>query len=424
MIGYDDFFYLFLKPKKNVKEELESDAIVEGQWKNLFQLKLDFLFWDVDSFTFFLEKYAEKIGIDYFLANYIAKDESVQEKTGEIEWRKEKWRFSKIKIQTKDYTNLYVGKDIVFSAEKRKMYPFFAIVGTSGSGKTTLLLQYLLNILFSTQTKKIFFFDTQKTFQNDLFEIIKPLYAKKIEIFAKNEKIQIFDEKTFFVDEYTMVEFINFLFEEEGVLEKTEKEEILDYAGELNFSELKKHIEKKLERMKEEKKLITKYQQKKKILSNLLYILEKVKIIEEPVEYNTKINIFQFEEEILYELLLFSLSEQIKKELKEKKGKETWIFFDETEKYLSNEKYQEFLTKIMREKRQFGLRVFATLNTVDQENLSVLRNLFSTKIYRTPDGIFKQQENWKEYVPKKDEIAVLNNEGLKKTKTDLFFFDL
>ena len=427
LVEYGNEQYLVGKiQKKRIENEdlddIESHIAFLDQKTNLAFFYHTFLLVpDRDYFDFVFREYFENLFFDTFISKIMKKEEIQEkmEKTMKYEFRP---KFKKIEIQRIDWNNLYFTREFFFSPEKRKQYPFFLIVGTSGSGKTTYLLHFLVNMIFSNISKNIVFFDTQKTFQTDLRKYLKDEYKQKLDLYIRNS--YLIDENSFYLSSQQIYEILNVILENQNILEEREKNEMLGLVENMDFEEIKRTIEEKLEELKQ-KRLTSRFLERKNILENVYSILFAVKETDiNPFEevLQKKFILVQFQNEIFYFVYFYFFLEEMKKRLREKTGKEFWLFFDETEKYISFEYIRESLMRLLREKRQYGLRVVATANTVDTENLQKLRQMFSVLVYRSPDGYLKQTEGWKN-IDFEKETALLTAGKLEKVERNLLLFN-
>ena len=260
---------------------------------------------------------------------------------------------------------LYLCEDCCLSYKERKSNSYYLLLGSAGSGKTFTLMHMLFNVLLSKQFERVIFFDTQKVF-DDYYAKLKDNYKEIIEKMREkyNLKIIVVNERNLFLSEIDLINAINYILESKGVVSVKEKQQTLlgvrlketkninEFISRLDF------LVSKLEREKDYKEIW-----KLELTKQLLNIVKSIKIKEMSFfDYltNNYLLVLQFDNVLYYDMLVYLFLSKLYNELHNREAKETWLFLDETQKYIGSETIQQMFEKLMSEKRQHGFRVVFT----------------------------------------------------------------
>jgi hypothetical protein len=201
---------------------------------------------------------------------------------------------------------------------------------------------------------------------NDYYAKLKENYKEIIEKMREkyNLKIIVINEQNLFLSEIDLINAINYILESKGVISVKEKQQTLlgvrlketkninEFISRLDF------LVTKLEREKDYKEIW-----KLELTKQLLNIVKNVKVKEMSFfDYltNNYLLVLQFDNVLYYDMLVYLFLSKLYNELHNRDAKETWLFLDETQKYLQSETIQNMFEKLMSEKRQYGFRVVFT----------------------------------------------------------------
>lgn len=325
---------------------------VLGEIENFYSLSLDILK------DFSLSDLRTALGN---FSNSIALFKQMLTKEKENEEFSKIFRFDLFKPKIENYYDyIFLNSSYKISISSLSQNPYFCILGSPGSGKSFLLMHILFNIILSRKYKRIIFFDTQQLFEEYLKKL-KPNYFEKITKTKEIYPFYLITEDTLFINEIELYNLLNFLLEKENLTTAQEKKRVIginikDKTKEEILEELK--IEKEnYEKLKDYKEL-----QRLNFLNNLIEFVENIKIREYSLfeEIEKGIFIFSFQNLFYYEIISFLFFKELQKKLYNKNEKETFLFLDETQKYLNSPLILYDLIKLMQEKRQFGFRLFYT----------------------------------------------------------------
>jgi len=288
-----------------------------------------------------------------------------------------------------DFSKLYLANNVELSKEDRKINSYFCILGSAGSGKTFTLMHYLFNILLSNDYDKVIFFDTQHLF-NDYYNMLIDAYRNVLNKMLQKKKLLIINENNIFLSEEDLINAINFVLESNKIISSKEKQATLlnislSHIKDLN--ELKSVLQHKYSEIKKKKdfKELYKLEIVKDIL-NLLYTIQVKDYSFYDLLTKDYILVLQFDNVRMYEILAYLYLNKLYDELKDRDSKETFLFLDETQKYLQSELIQEILIRLMQEKRQYNLKVFYTALTY--ENVKELIRYTQTLILNDLSDIY------------------------------------
>jgi len=344
------------KDNSDANEIIESYVI--NKWKNFYELDLSLLE------DYKLEDLRQVFGV---IDNSLMLFKQLVGEKNEKQKLKKEFTFTTVAELERAFrfNCLYLGEDYCLNKEERKFKSYYLSLGSAGSGKTFTLLHSLFNIFFSREWSRIIFFDTQKTFNlyySKLREKYRELFRKLVEKY--DIKVLVVNEKSIFLSETDLINAINYILEAKGLVSREEKQKTL--MG-IRLGEVKsvEDLKLKLTRLISywEKKKDYKEMWRLELAKELLEIVKSITVKDLSFfDYLTKnyLIVLQFDNVLYYDMLSFLFFEKLYKELREREEKETWLFLDETQKYLQSEIIQQLLGRLMREKRQFGLRVMFT----------------------------------------------------------------
>jgi len=416
----DEYFWLYVASdylfyEKILELNLQEKLKVEGEWKIIDKDKgievktvaRDLLLITVDKGSvllgtqqlknylelenYILEDYGKFIQLDLSLLN----DYSIEElntiiQTGVFSERalfkrffinKEEQRkkrkhlrieFLTYKVEEIDFNKLL---NLDISVSDRTLSNF-VLVGGTGSGKTFTLFHLLFNVALSDKAKRIIVFDTQHLF-NEYFSKLKEEYFN---VLKEKWKVLVINEKNLFLSEIAIINAVNFLLESWGFLESKAKKSLLSFS----LSDVK-DVNDLLVRLQE---LISYLENKKDFkeiwkiekLKKLVDVLAKVRV--KDYSFYSLLGekyfiVLQFDSIELYELMVYLFLNNLYKQLTNRKDKETYLFLDETQKYLESEYIQQFIIKLLQEKRQYGLHsVWTSIKYSDLSELNKYAHLF------------------------------------------------
>ena len=237
-----------------------------------------------------------------------------------------------------------------------------ASVGVTGGGKTHTLNLMLLQILFSNDFKRIIYFDTQNSFERNVMYNVSPIYANRVSQLQENYfKV---DETNFYLNEVDFVNAINFLMESKGYTSSSDKASLLkgiEYEEAETFREIVKEILHEQRTTLSVSKELEKLEDIDMILSFLNKINIKKTSLFDDLESNNKFFlILSFKDSFFYEVSTYLYLQRLKDLLYDAEDKRTFLFADETQKYLSSRFLKKILLDLVKEKRQYGFRFFYT----------------------------------------------------------------
>ncbi|MDA3856619.1 MAG: hypothetical protein PF569_10275 [Candidatus Woesearchaeota archaeon] len=237
-----------------------------------------------------------------------------------------------------------------------------ASVGSTGSGKTYTLNLLLLQILFGGNFRRIIYFDTQNSFNETMMNNINPIYQNKCN-YLQEGYFQITD-KNFYLSELDFVMSVNFLLEVKGYGGADAKASVVqvEYDNHETFKQAVSEILK----IEKEKLSVFKDLNKLEDLDAIDKFMKKVKIrksgsIFDDLETRKQFfAIFTFQDTFFYEVACYLYLQKFKDILYSRDDKCTYLFADETQKYLGGAFLKKILLDLVKEKRQFGFRFFYT----------------------------------------------------------------
>jgi len=283
----------------------------------------------------------------------------------EKDLNKQKNVINKLKFNTLnvlDLTNkIYFCDNFQITRKRLESEPYFCVLGGVGSGKTFMLNHILFNTIKFFDYKYVFYFDTQSTFNDYAKKFRYKLEENKIFIINEENKIKLTIEEIYL--------FISFYLEKHKMLEDFKDIDIYNLEFE-DILKVFKNKELELYKLKDYKS-IRKYEILKD-LNELLNCIEesKISLFETILIKTNSVFIFQFKTNIFYELISYFLFDYLYKSLYNRKDKETFLFLDETQKYLESNIIKQKLIKLMQEKRQYKFRMFYTsLNYETAKNI-------------------------------------------------------
>lgn len=229
------------------------------------------------------------------------------------------------------------------------------------SGKTFTLNLLLLQIIFGGNFKRIIYFDTQDSFKHNIMNNVNPIYLNRVKYLQDNYfKIT---ESSFYLSELDFVMCINFLLETKGYSSGEAKGSVVGVEYD-EYEEFKQAVQDLL--YKEKTKLsVMKDLNKLEDLESIERFMKKVKVksgsIFDDLEARKQFFvIFSFQDSLFYEVSTYLYLQKLKDILYSREDKNTYLFTDETQKYLSSAFLRKILLDLVKEKRQFGFRFYFT----------------------------------------------------------------
>jgi hypothetical protein len=252
---------------------------------------------------------------------------------------------------TKFNNSLIFNEDFYITEKERVSNCYYLLLGGVGSGKSYLLNHMLFNVLKTCKFDYVFYFDTQKLFneyQNKVkYDIDKPIYIIREQKFNMSFKEIIF-LASYFLEKFHIMNkraFTQIDLREINSLDEL-REELNDYIEKIENTKDWKEV-RDLEILKSLQNLLNNVRESEVSLMDFL-------------RNNEGAYIIQFDKVVLYEAFCLYLKDFLYEHLYTRNKPETWLFFDETQKYMSSETIEEQIEVLLEEKRQFGLRVVAT----------------------------------------------------------------
>ena len=282
------------------------------------------------------------------------------------ETKKEEETFKKVfffsKLEEKPLNQIVFNKDYSVKFESLKSNPYFALFGSAGSGKSFLLFHLLLNVLLSEKWERIYVYDTQNLF-SEYVNRLKYNYFKRLKKIQEQKGIYVVNEINLYLTETEIINGLNLLLEEKGLISAEEKRKTLTLnISNKSIKEIKQEVKQKIKELQNRKDF--KSLKVLELLKDVFLFLEIVKVkttsIFETEAFLNGVFVFQFQKPFFYAFISYVLFSELENILYNRKQKETFLFFDETQKYLESELLTEKLINLMKEKRQYGLRIFYT----------------------------------------------------------------
>jgi hypothetical protein len=257
----------------------------------------------------------------------------------------------------------YVGEEETFNMEVEDNHTYIANeFHNFNSGKTYTLNLLLLQILFGGNFRRIIYFDTQNSFNETMMNNVNPIYLNRGS-YLKDNYFQVTDDN-FYLNELDFVMSVNFLLEVKGYGGADAKASVVrvEYDDHESFklavSEILKDEKNKLSVFKDLNKLedldaIDKFMRKVKIR-------KQGSIFDDLETRNQFFAVFTFQDTFFYEVACYLYLQKFKDILYNRYDKNTYLFADETQKYLGGAFLKKILLDLVKEKRQFGFRFFYT----------------------------------------------------------------
>ena len=230
------------------------------------------------------------------------------------------------------------------------------------SGKTYTLNLLLLQILFGGNFRRIIYFDTQNSFNETMMNNVNPIYMNRCK-YLNDNYFQITDEN-FYLNELDFVMSVNFLLEVKGYGGADAKASVVkvEYDDHESFKQAVSEI------LSIEKNKLSVFKDLNKLedLDSIDKFMKKVKIrkqgsIFDDLETRKQFfAIFTFQDTFFYEVACYLYLQKFKDILYNREDKYTYLFADETQKYLGGAFLKKILLDLVKEKRQFGFRFFYT----------------------------------------------------------------
>jgi len=282
------------------------------------------------------------------------------------ETKKEEEEFKKIfyfsRLEEKPLNQIILNKDYAVKFESLKNNPYFALFGSAGSGKSFLLFHILFNVLLSNKFKRIYVYDTQNLF-SEYINRLKYNYFKRLKFIQEQKGIYAINETNLYLTETEIINGLNLMLEEKGLISAEEKRKMLTLnISNKSIDEIKREVKQKIKELENRKDF--KSLKVLELLKNVLLFLNVVKVeptsIFETEAFLNGVFVFQFQKPFFYSFISYILFNELESILYKRNQRETFLFFDETQKYLESDLLTEKLINLMKEKRQYGLRVFYT----------------------------------------------------------------
>jgi len=309
------------------------------------------------------------------------------------ETKKEEEQFKKIfyfsRLEEKPLNAIIFNKDFQIAFSELKNNPYWVLFGSAGSGKSFLLFHILLNVILSGDYKAIYVYDTQDLFKEHIKKL-KFNYFKRLEKIKEQKGIYKITESNLYLTEEEVINALNLLLEEKGLITEEEKRKTLKLnISNKNVNEIKQELKLKIKEM--EKRKDFKSLSILELYKELYNFLDTLKIRDyslfESEIIDSSIIVFSFKSSYIYSFISYLLLNDLYNSLRNRKQKQTFLFFDETQKYIENsELLKEKLINLMKEKRQFGFRVFFT--SLTYKDTSDLYKYTTNLIFNDLNDIF------------------------------------
>ena len=270
------------------------------------------------------------------------------------------------KLQVIDFTKyLYFNADQKFkncSINNKTDLFNIAYSGGTGSGKTYHLLNNLGQDLAGRDYKRIIFFDTQNSFENNFKNNVNPIYSNRFNYFEENKSYFKIDENNIVLNPEDYANVVTYLIENIGYSNEEKKAGLLegiDYEGDRElFIEL---LEEKIQEITDKKTLlksITMLEDLKKVLNFARKVqIGHTTIFEDVEQMKQYFCVLHFEDYYFYEACAYLWLSKFDKMLNTSDDFRTILYCDELQEYTKSPVVKELLLHLTKVKRQKGFRI-------------------------------------------------------------------